>query len=211
MGQRGWLFQTDEGRARRKVRSATCTRSTSPPERGRSDGRAHQRRQARVENHPYVSRLVAVAERIVFPATALSDDTDDVTAGSLDEVRHQADMPGAGSLPLGLLRWIAGAGARAEPQAAEDTLVEEIHEIHAEHRGKYGVLCIHAELSGFGHTVNRKRGARLMVQRCSCPCRWSTRPPYLSNSDDLIMVRRYVDMNSQTGNGSYWVPIYPGP
>ncbi|MET9473633.1 MULTISPECIES: IS3 family transposase [unclassified Streptomyces] len=139
-------------------------------------------------------------------------------------------------------------------------MVEEIRVIHAEHRGNCGVLCIHAELRGFGHTVNRKRVARLMVQRCSCPCRWLPRPtpsdprgrgpgtrcapyarpcprttsaavlsseqaatssmdcrhpalgpPYLSNSDDLIMMRCYVDMNSQTRNGSYGVPIYPGP
>ncbi|MCX5317620.1 hypothetical protein [Streptomyces sp. NBC_00154] len=33
------------------------------------------------------SLQVAVAERIVFPVTALPDDTDDVTAGSLDEFR----------------------------------------------------------------------------------------------------------------------------
>ncbi|MGC5005505.1 hypothetical protein [Streptomyces sp. DT203] len=56
-------------------------------ERSRSDGRAHQRHQARVENHPYDGLLVAVAERIVFSVTALSDDTDDVTANSLDEFR----------------------------------------------------------------------------------------------------------------------------
>ncbi|MET4644676.1 hypothetical protein ABID95_004425 [Streptomyces atratus] len=35
-------------------------------------------------------------------------------------------------------------------------------------------------------------------------------PPYLSNSDDLIMVRCHVDMNSQTRYGSYWLPN-PGP
>ncbi|OEJ29923.1 transposase [Streptomyces agglomeratus] len=62
----------------------------------------------------------------------------------------------------GYYRWIAGAQARAERQGAEDTLVEEIREIHAEHRGNYGALRVHAELRGFGHTVNRKRVARLM-------------------------------------------------
>ncbi|MFJ2272515.1 IS3 family transposase [Streptomyces sp. NPDC087849] len=51
----------------------------------------------------------------------------------------------------GYYRWIAGAGTRAERQAAEDTLVDEIR-----------ALRIHAELRGFGHTVNRKRVARLM-------------------------------------------------
>jgi transposase InsO family protein len=62
----------------------------------------------------------------------------------------------------GYYRWIAGAEARAVRQAAEDTLVAEIREIHAEHRGNYGALRVHAELRGFGHTVNRKRVARLM-------------------------------------------------
>lgn len=62
----------------------------------------------------------------------------------------------------GYYRWIAGAEARAARQAEEDALVDEIREIHAEHRGNYGALRVHAELRGFGHTVNRKRVARLM-------------------------------------------------
>ncbi|MCX4677410.1 IS3 family transposase [Streptomyces sp. NBC_01433] len=41
-------------------------------------------------------------------------------------------------------------------------MVEEIREIHAEHLGSYGALRVRAELRGFGHTVNRKRVARLM-------------------------------------------------
>lgn len=70
-------------------------------------------------------------------------------------------MPGAGTRS-GYYRWIAGAEARAGRQFEEDALVEEIREIHAEHRGNYGALRVHAELRGFGHTVNRKRVARLM-------------------------------------------------
>jgi transposase InsO family protein len=62
----------------------------------------------------------------------------------------------------GYYRWLAGADARAERQAAEDARVAEIREIHAEHRESYGALRVHAELRGFGHTVNRKRVARLM-------------------------------------------------
>ncbi|MGY3062531.1 hypothetical protein ACVWZD_006829 [Streptomyces sp. TE3672] len=58
--------------------------------------------------------------------------------------------------------WIAGAEARAARQADKDALVDEIREIHAEHRGNYGALRVHAELRGFGPTVNRKRVARLM-------------------------------------------------
>jgi hypothetical protein len=62
----------------------------------------------------------------------------------------------------GYYRWIAGAGARAARQAKEDALVEEIREIHTDHQGTYGALRVHAELRGFGHTVNRKRVTRLM-------------------------------------------------
>lgn len=62
----------------------------------------------------------------------------------------------------GCYQWIAGAEARAGRQFEEDALVEEIREIHAEHRGNYGALRVHAEPRGFGHTVNRKRVARLM-------------------------------------------------
>lgn len=62
----------------------------------------------------------------------------------------------------GYYRWTAGAETRAARQADEDVLVAEIREIHAEHRGNYGALRVHAELRGFGHTVNRKRVARLM-------------------------------------------------
>ncbi|GAA2971841.1 hypothetical protein GCM10010446_65620 [Streptomyces enissocaesilis] len=62
----------------------------------------------------------------------------------------------------GYYRWIADAKARATRQAEEEALVDEIREIHAEHRGNYGALRVHAELRGFGHTVNRKRVARLM-------------------------------------------------
>ncbi|MFF0204430.1 IS3 family transposase [Streptomyces sp. NPDC005017] len=49
----------------------------------------------------------------------------------------------------GCYRWLAGARARRERQAADDALPVEIREIHA-------------GLRGFGHTVNRKRVGRLM-------------------------------------------------
>lgn len=62
----------------------------------------------------------------------------------------------------GYYRWLAGAEARAERQAADDALAAEIREIHAEHKGTYGIRRVHAELRGFGHTVNRKRVERLM-------------------------------------------------
>ncbi|MFD8396773.1 IS3 family transposase [Streptomyces sp. NPDC059680] len=52
--------------------------------------------------------------------------------------------------------------AREKRQAAEDALGVEIREVHTAHKGTYGVRRIHAELRGFGHTVNRKRVERLM-------------------------------------------------
>ncbi|CAM5236367.1 hypothetical protein GCM10010329_61550 [Streptomyces spiroverticillatus] len=62
----------------------------------------------------------------------------------------------------GYYRWIAGAKAREVRRAADAALVAEIREVHTVHRGTYGVRRVHAELRGFGHTVNRKRVERLM-------------------------------------------------
>lgn len=62
----------------------------------------------------------------------------------------------------GYYRWLAGAEARDARRAEDQALVAEIREIHTEHRENYGALRVHAELRGFGHTVNRKRVARLM-------------------------------------------------
>jgi transposase InsO family protein len=62
----------------------------------------------------------------------------------------------------GYYRWLAGAKARAARQAAEDALVAEIREVHTARKGTYGVRRVHAELRGFGHTINRKRVERLM-------------------------------------------------
>jgi transposase InsO family protein len=62
----------------------------------------------------------------------------------------------------GYYQWIGGAKSRQERQAADDALLVEIREIHTEHKGTYGVRRVHAELRGFGHTVNRKRVERLM-------------------------------------------------
>lgn len=62
----------------------------------------------------------------------------------------------------GYYRWLADADARAARQAADDSLVAEIREIHTESGEAYGVLRVHADLHGSGHHVNRKRVARLM-------------------------------------------------
>ncbi len=62
----------------------------------------------------------------------------------------------------GCYRWPAGAEARQARRAADDALAAEIREIHADHKGTYGVRRVHAELRSFGHTVNCKRVERLM-------------------------------------------------
>ncbi len=62
----------------------------------------------------------------------------------------------------GYYRWLPGAEARRARQVADEALVAEIREIRADHKGTYGVRRVHAELRGFGHTVNRKRVERLM-------------------------------------------------
>jgi transposase InsO family protein len=59
----------------------------------------------------------------------------------------------------GYYRWLAGTAARQARQVADDALVAEIR---ADPKGAYGVRRVHAELRGFGHTVNRKRVERLM-------------------------------------------------
>ncbi|MFE2839440.1 IS3 family transposase [Streptomyces mirabilis] len=94
---------------------------------------------------------------------------DEVKTAAWDFVSAHAEMFGIKRIcrvlevsRSGYYQWIAGAEARAGRQFEEDALVEEIREIHAEHRGNYGVLRVHAELRGFGHSVNRKRVARLM-------------------------------------------------
>ncbi|MFD7609284.1 IS3 family transposase [Streptomyces mirabilis] len=94
---------------------------------------------------------------------------DEVKTAAWDFVSAHAEMFGIKRIcrvlevsRSGYYQWIAGAEARTGRQFEEDALVEEIREIHAEHRGNYGVLRVHAELRGFGHTVNRKRVARLM-------------------------------------------------
>ncbi|MFE4626570.1 IS3 family transposase [Streptomyces mirabilis] len=94
---------------------------------------------------------------------------DEVKTAAWDFVSAHAEMFGIKRIcrvlevsRSGYYQWIAGAEARTGRQFEEDALVEEIREIHAEHRGNYGVLRVHAELRGFGHSVNRKRVARLM-------------------------------------------------
>jgi transposase InsO family protein len=62
----------------------------------------------------------------------------------------------------GFYRHLASVPVREARRRSEEELVTEIREIHVSHKGTYGVRCVHAELRGFGHTVNRKRVERLM-------------------------------------------------
>lgn len=66
----------------------------------------------------------------------------------------------------GYYEWLAAAPARQEREQAEETLVEEIRAIHAEHQGRYGSPRTHDELRRRGRRVNRKRVERLMRERC---------------------------------------------
>ncbi|MGW3698962.1 transposase [Streptomyces sp. NPDC005149] len=85
-------------------------------------------------------------------SAAASQDTEAELARLRAENARLAKAEKEWQLEREILRRAAAycAGARAERQAAEDTLVDEIREIHAEHRGNYGALRIHAELCGFG-------------------------------------------------------------
>ncbi|MFD5514091.1 IS3 family transposase [Streptomyces sp. NPDC127051] len=126
--------------------------------------RAENARLARAE------KRVAVGAGDTAPGSGVSRPGDEVkTAAWGFVVSAHAEMFGIKRIcqvlevsRSGCCRWIAGARARAERQLEEDVLVKEIREIHAEHRGNYGALRVHAELRGFGHTVSRKRVARLM-------------------------------------------------
>lgn len=56
----------------------------------------------------------------------------------------------------GFYRHLASAESRAAGRRDDEELVTEIH---SSHKGTYGVRRVHAELRGFGHTVNRKNDA----------------------------------------------------
>ncbi|MGR8009318.1 IS3 family transposase [Streptomyces hypolithicus] len=125
----------------------------------------------RAENARLAKAEKGMAARAGDPATGsrLFCPGDEVKTAAWDFISAHAEMFGIKRIcrvlevsRSGYYRWIAGAQTRAVRQATEDALVEEIREIHAEHRGNYGALRVHAELRGFGHIVNRKRVARLM-------------------------------------------------
>ncbi|MCX5182923.1 IS3 family transposase [Streptomyces sp. NBC_00268] len=103
------------------------------------------------------------------PGSRLFREGDEVKTHRWDFVSAHAEVFGVQRIcrvlqvsRSGYYRWLAGAKVRRERQAADDALLVEIREIHTEHKGTYGVRRIHAELRGFGHTINRKRVERLM-------------------------------------------------
>ncbi|MFD9339654.1 IS3 family transposase [Streptomyces sp. NPDC060028] len=138
---------------------------------GASQGTEEELARLRAENARLAKAEKGMAARAGDPApgSRVFRAGDEVRTAAWDFVSAHAEMFGIKRIcrvlevsRSGYYRWIAGAQARAERQGAEDALVEEIREIHAEHRENYGVLRVHAELRGFGHTVNRKRVARLI-------------------------------------------------
>ncbi|WP_329142551.1 IS3 family transposase [Streptomyces sp. NBC_01456] len=138
---------------------------------GASDGAEGELARLRAENARLLKNEKGMAAGAGDPApgSGVFCPGDEVKTAAWDFVSAHAEMFGVKRIcrvlevsRSGYYGWIAGAEARAVQQAAEDTLVAEIREIHAEHRGNYGALRVHAELRGFGHTVNRKRVARLM-------------------------------------------------
>jgi len=62
----------------------------------------------------------------------------------------------------GFYEWLAGEPARAQRAADENSLAEEISEIHQEHRAAYGSPRVAVELRRRGRRVNRKRVERIM-------------------------------------------------
>src|SRR5690606_41579483 len=62
----------------------------------------------------------------------------------------------------GFYEWLAGEPARAQRAADENSLSEEISEIHQEHRAAYGSPRVAVEVRRRGRRVNRKREERIM-------------------------------------------------
>jgi hypothetical protein len=60
----------------------------------------------------------------------------------------------------GYYRWTAGTAARAERRAADDALVAEIREIHADHRGtmECGACTLSCGASGTRSTASGSSG-----------------------------------------------------
>ncbi|WP_267717247.1 IS3 family transposase [Streptomyces sp. CoH17] len=156
---RSWVRQADEQAARARGTDGPCGgqgRGTDP-----ASGRARQAAQGRGR--------VAVGAGDPAAGGPVFRPGDEGMTGRWDFISlHRADFGVQricrvlGVSRSGYYRWTAGAVARAERRADDDALVAEIRQIYAEHRGTYGVRRVHAELRGFGHTVNRKRIERLM-------------------------------------------------
>jgi transposase InsO family protein len=84
------------------------------------------------------------------------------------------------------------AGTPSARQVADETLTEQIRQLHQASKGRYGAPRIHAELARGGHHHGRKRVARLLRAAGLCgraPRRWkkTTIPdPAAAERADLI-------------------------
>ncbi|WP_189827985.1 IS3 family transposase [Streptomyces finlayi] len=158
---RSWVRQADEQTGRDNSRRGEPA----------AEGRDEELARLRAENGRLRKAEKGVGTRAGDPAPGgpVFREGDEDMTGRWDFIStHRADYGVKrvcrvlGVSRSGFYRWLAGAKARSERQAADGALVAEIREIHTEHKGTYGVRRVHAELRGFGHTVNRKRVERLM-------------------------------------------------
>jgi hypothetical protein len=104
--------------------------------------------------------------------------------------------------PSGFYAW------RSRPESARKIanreLLVDIRRVHAQHRDRYGAPRIHAELRGEGHTVSRKRVARLMRRhgiRARAPRRY--RVCTTDSKHSLPVAENLLDQNfiaGATGN-----------
>src|SRR5262249_25865546 len=114
---------------------------TSPRERSPADGRRHFKKGCSHLLGPAEIRFRLIEDhRAVWPVRV---------------------MCGALSVSLsGFYAW------RSRPESsrkvANRELLADIRRVHVQHRERYGAPRIHAELRAEGHTVSRKRVARLM-------------------------------------------------
>ncbi|MCX5233056.1 IS3 family transposase [Streptomyces sp. NBC_00233] len=157
---RSWVRQAGELAGRGQIRGG-----------GAAEGRDEELARLRAENGRLrkAEKGVGAREGDPAPGSPVFRQGDEGMTGRWDFISaHRADFGVQRICRVlqvsrpGFCQWLAGAEARQARRVADDALVAEIREIHADHKGTYGVRRVHAGLRGFGHTVNRKRVERLM-------------------------------------------------
>ena len=96
--------------------------------------------------------------------------------------------------PSGFYAWRSRSESRRK--IANRELLVDIRRIHAQHRERYGAPRIHAELRAEGHTISRKRVARLMRRhgiRARAPRRY--RVCTTDSKHSLPVVENLLDQN----------------